>query len=68
MIKRMTWFVVVLALSGSVQNEPLSILASRNLGGDVSRFLGVLDIAATLKGNQVPSILIDLGGASALSG
>jgi 2',3'-cyclic-nucleotide 2'-phosphodiesterase (5'-nucleotidase family) len=63
MIKRMTWFVVVLALSGSVQSESLSILASRNLGGDVSRILGVGNIASTLKGNQVPSILIDLGGA-----
>ncbi len=63
MIKRATWFVVAIALLGSVQSESLSILASRNLGGDVSSFLGVGKIAATLKGNQVPSILIDLGGA-----
>jgi 2',3'-cyclic-nucleotide 2'-phosphodiesterase (5'-nucleotidase family) len=63
MLKRIALTLLILAAAGPAWSETLSFLASRNLAGDVSRVLGVGQMTAKVKENQVSTILIDLGGA-----
>lgn len=66
-MKQVAIILLTLVSVGSAPSETLSLLASRNLSGDVSRLLGVGQLAAKVRNNLVSVILIDLGGALSAS-
>lgn len=59
------WCLLVVSLvsASHVQAQNLSLVASRNLAGDVSRVLGAGEMAGALKSGGAPTLLVDLGGA-----
>ncbi len=63
MFKRVAWVFLVACTSSAAWSESLSLLASRNLTGDVARILGVGNVASAVRESGASSLLIDLGGA-----
>ncbi len=57
--------VILLALCavGAAQASGLSLIASRNLAGDVSGILAAGELAQAVRASGGPTLLVDLGGA-----
>jgi 2',3'-cyclic-nucleotide 2'-phosphodiesterase (5'-nucleotidase family) len=62
MIKMITWVLLVACTGTTAFSETLSLIASRNLSGDVSQILGVGNVASAVRNSGTASLLFDLGG------
>lgn len=62
-MRTLSTFLITILLAVPSAAENLSLLASRNLGGDVGRILGVGKVSSAVRGGGGQSLLVDLGGA-----